>query len=225
MVFIVTAALPLVSNRHYPLFALTLVVVAGEHIADVCNRWSRPGWSRLGQSRLIASVSIVVALVMVGLSIRHWGCIRIEPFYFGFPARAVALLKQNEIRGNMAVPFDWGEYVLWHVGPAVKVSIDGRRETIYSDEAYEQSRHFEQGTGVWNALLKTSNTDVVMAHNGSATANLMACSDGWVPVYQDTFCVIFIRGDFPGLAQIAEQPGPTLPDNGNGLCFPAPGPS
>ncbi len=46
--------------------------------------------------------------------------------------RAVALLKQSGAGGNMAVPFDWGEYVLWHLGPAIKVSIDGRRETLYS---------------------------------------------------------------------------------------------
>ncbi len=63
----------------------------------------------------------------------------------------------------MAVPFDWGEYVLWHLGPRVKVSIDGRRETVYSDEMYRQYRDFEQGTGVWDALLKTSKTDLVLA--------------------------------------------------------------
>ena len=40
MILIVTAALPLVSSRHYPLFALALVVLAGEHIADVWTRWS-----------------------------------------------------------------------------------------------------------------------------------------------------------------------------------------
>jgi hypothetical protein len=52
----------------------------------------------------------------------------------------------------------------------------------------------------------------------------MACSDGWIPFYQDTFCVVFVRADFPNLAQIAEKPSRLLPDNGNGLCFPAPGP-
>jgi hypothetical protein len=122
----------------------------------------------------------------------------------------------------MAVPFDWGEYVLWHLGPRVKVSIDGRRETIYSDEAYQRSRDFERGTGVWDSLLKTTTTDLVLAQNGSPTANLMSRSEGWVPLYQDTFCLIFARAGLPSLAQIVDQPIPDLPDNGNGLCFPAP---
>ena len=37
--------------------------------------------------------------------------------------RAVALLKQSGIKGNMAVPYEWGEYVLWHMSPGVKVSM------------------------------------------------------------------------------------------------------
>jgi len=159
----------------------------------------------------------------VGFSLPRFGCIRVEPFYFAYPARAVALLKQSGVRGNMAVPFDWGEYVLWQLEPRVKVSIDGRRETVYSDETYRQSRDFEQGTGAWDALLKTSNTDLVLAPIGSPTANLLSKTAGWVPLYHDTFCLLFMREGFPGLSEIVESPIPSLPDNGVGLCFPAPG--
>ncbi len=122
----------------------------------------------------------------------------------------------------MAVPFDWGEYVLWHLGPGVKVSIDGRRETAYAAESYQQSLDFARGTGLWDALLKTTTTDLVLAPNGSPTANLMSRRDGWVPLYQDTCCVLFIREGFPDFGQIMETPVPSLPDDGNGLCFPAP---
>jgi hypothetical protein len=38
-------------------------------------------------------------------------------------------------RGRVWTAFVWGEYTLWHFGPGLKVSIDGRRETVY-DEAY-----------------------------------------------------------------------------------------
>src|SRR5207248_600661 len=105
------------------------------------------------------------SLLLMALSVPRFGCIRVEPGYFPFPARAVAWLKQSGIRGNVAVPFDWGEYVLWHLGPGIRVSIDGRRETIYSDKAYRQSLDFERGTGVWDALLKTAPTDLVLARD------------------------------------------------------------
>ena len=221
-IFVVAALLPLIANRHYPLFAMALVVMVGEQIADVWNRWWRTGWSQFGQSRYVATASVLASLVLFGLAVPRFGCIRVDSFYFHFPVRAVALLKLSGVRGNMAVPFDWGEYVIWHLGPGVKVSIDGRRETVYSDESYRQSRDFERGTGNWDALLENSKTDLVLAPNASPTVNLLSKTPGWVPLYQDSLCVIFIRDGFPGLPQIVNSEIPVLPDNGDGLCFPAP---
>ena len=37
------------------------------------------------------------------------------------------------LRGNLLNWFDWGEYIIWQFGPDLKVSIDGRREPLYSD--------------------------------------------------------------------------------------------
>jgi len=219
----VAAVLPLISNRHYPLFALTLVVLGGEHIADVWNRCGVPSAFRDGPSRGVAVFSLVLSLPLIGLTPPRFKCIRIEPYYFPFPARVVAFLKQSGVGGNMAVPFDWGEYVLWHLGPRMKVSNDGRRETLYSEESYQQSRDFEHGTGVWNALLKNGpSTDFVLAPLGSPTVNLLSQSDGWLPLYRDTICVLFVRSGFPKLDRIVESPVPDLPDNGRGLCFPDP---
>jgi hypothetical protein len=135
----------------------------------------------------------------------------------------VALLKQCEVRGNMAVPFDWGEYVIWNLGPGVKVSMDGRRETVYSDERYQQSRDFELGTGAWDALLRTGPpTDLVLAPSGSPTANLLSRTDGWLPLYRDNLCVLFVRPGFRDLDRMVRAPVPTLPADGGGLCFPDP---
>jgi hypothetical protein len=223
LIFAVAALLPLVANRHYPLFCLALVVLAGEHIADIANPWAAPIVGRLGQSRFVAAACMLVSLLLLWLSWPRLGCIRIDPFYCPFPARAVTLLRDSGARGNMAVPFDWGEYILWHLGPAVRVSIDGRRETLYSHATYEQSLDFERGQGVWNALLGNSGTDLVLVHNTSPTANLMSLTSGWVPVYQDKFCVLFARAGTPSLERIVRTPVPQLPDEGAGLCFPAPG--
>ena len=222
-IFAAAAVLPLVSNRHYPLFALALVVLAGEHIADAANRWSPPSWAALGRRRAITAIGVLAGLVLAASSLPRFGCIRVEPFYFPFPARAVAVLKQSGVRGNMAVPFDWGEYVLWHLGPAIKVSIDGRRETLYSDEVYQQSRDFEHGTGAWDALLTDAKTDLVLASRGSPAANLMSLTRGWVRLYHDTACVVFVCAGVYDLEQFARLPIPDLPDDGNRLCFPVSG--
>ena len=223
LTLIATLLLTFMSNRHYPLFALTLIVAGGEHVADVWNRLMPALDSRRAMSRILAAASLAPALLWVALSLPRLTCILISAQYFPFPARAVALLKQSGFRGNLAVPFTWGEYAIWHLGPGVKVSIDGRRETVYSDEIYRETLDFERGTGAWDALLKSSATDLVLTHIGSPTANLMRGTDGWLPLYKDTFCVLFIRAGHPHLERIIAQPVPDLPDNGDGLCFPSPG--
>jgi hypothetical protein len=222
LTLLATLLLTFMSNRHYPLFALALIVVGGDHVADVWNRLVPALGARRAASRGLALASLAVALLWLVLSISRLSCITINAQYFPFPARVVALLKQSGFRGNLAVPFTWGEYALWHLGPGVKVSIDGRRETVYSDEVYRETLDFEQGTGAWDALLKSSATDLVLAHIGSPTANLMSRAEGWLPLYHDTFCVLFIRARHPSLDRILANPVPSLPDNGDGLCFPAP---
>jgi hypothetical protein len=221
LIFGATALATIMANRHYPLFALALLVVAGEHIADAWNRWWPADSSGLGLNQNLAVTSFVASLLFLFLSIPRFGCIRIDSFYFAFPAHAVAFLKQSGVRGNMAVPFDWGEYVIWHLGPAVQVSIDGRRETVYSEASYRQAQDFAHGTGVWDALLKTSPTDLVLAANGSPTANLMSLESGWRALYQDRFCVVFVRSGLPDLDRFMQTPLTDLPDNGEGLCFPS----
>ena len=42
--------------------------------------------------------------------------------------------------GHLVTYFNWGQYALWHLGPALKVSMDGRRETVYSDRRLAEHR-------------------------------------------------------------------------------------
>jgi hypothetical protein len=221
LLFGVTAVLAVASNRHYPLFAIVLVVFAGEHLADLANRIRPPATERGRWARPAFGASLIVCATLGALAVPRFGCIRIEPFYFPFPARAVALVGQSGVRGQMAVPFTWGEYVLWHLGPGVKVSIDGRRETIYSEESYRQAMDFERGTGDWNALLKTARTDLVLLEKSSPSVARMSRLADWFPLYQDTLCVLFVRNEPTAIERFTARPVPHLPDDGRGMCFPA----
>jgi hypothetical protein len=43
-----------------------------------------------------------------------------------------AYLRTQAHGGRLLTYFDWGEYAIWHLSPRIKVSMDGRRETVYS---------------------------------------------------------------------------------------------
>ncbi|QEH32834.1 hypothetical protein OJF2_13180 [Aquisphaera giovannonii] len=223
LVLAVSAVLPMVSNRHYPLFALAMIVLGGGSIAKMWDRATSSLSPGRGGGGPVAAAGLAAALILAALVPGRLRCVRLDPYFFSFPARAVEYLRLGGADGNMAVPFDWGEYVLWQLGPKVKVSMDGRRETLYSDEAYRQSRDFERGTGAWDALLRTGPpTDIVLTPLGSPTMNLLARTDGWTALYRDRCCVVFVRKGYPGLDRLTKTPVPGLPDDGDGLCFPGP---
>jgi hypothetical protein len=110
----------------------------------------RVGWGRIGHIRIadrgIAAVMWVPVVVTLAAAVRPTAsalrCIRVEGL--GSPdLEAAAMLKGTD--GRLWVAFDWGEYALWHFGPRLKVSIDGRRETLYSDAVIQLHRDVERG--------------------------------------------------------------------------------
>jgi hypothetical protein len=138
----------------------------------------------------------------------------------GFPVRAVAVLKAAGVQGNMATEFNWGEYVIWHLGPQIRVSIDGRRETIYSDAIYRENLDFMHGRGQWDRLIDRPETQLALVHRSRPVFNLMKQKPGWILVYQDALCALFAREGSPVLTQTRQTPVPDLPADGGGLPFP-----
>lgn len=55
--------------------------------------------------------------------------------------QATEFAHQRRLSGNVVTFFDWGEYAIWNMPSAIKVSMDGRRETVYSDRTID--RHLQ----------------------------------------------------------------------------------
>lgn len=220
-VFVVTALLPLVAIRHTPLAALGIAVIAGEHIGDA---WGRCAAARRDPARpaMWLPIAAVAASLLLGtLALPQLACIRITPEIGGsYPARAVGLIRQSGVTANLAIDFDWGEYALYHLSPAVKVSVDGRRETAYDAASYGQNLAFKYGEGEWDALLRKPDTDLALVRRGFPTFNLLMLSPGWRPVYHDSLAALFSRDDGPIGGALLRTTPPEIPPDGAGLCFP-----
>ena len=224
-VLIVMIVLPLIAIRHTPLSALAISVLAAEHISDAWERLfsaSSAGRSGDGRVRVVAAVLLLVGTALLIIrSGQHFSCIRVEPALGGsYPARAVGLLRDSGVRGNLAVHFDWGEYAIYHLGPSIKVSVDGRRETAYPRAVYIENQNFMRGVGDWDALLRNHDTHLALVKSGSPTFNLMKLRAGWHLVYADPLAALFGRDGLATADAIARTDPPPLPYDGAGLCFP-----
>ena len=213
-----TALLPLQAQRHLPLFALSFAVLAGEHLTDVWNR-AMPSQDSAGR-KLPVFVPFAVAAAFFVFAWPHFRCIRIEPSFVRFPVRAVAVMDRAGVKGNLATFFDWGEYILWHLSPNVRVSIDGRRETVYSPESYSRSMRFLYGVGEWDAILDDPRTDMALVGRDQPTYNLIRLKPGWQVVYEDSLSGLFMRDGSPQAEAIRGTVPPDVPADGAGVCFP-----
>ena len=183
------ALLPLTAQRHLPLFGIAWALIAGEYIAAAWPRLlARRPIARSERSAWVWVLPLSIGLAGVVLATPRLKAIEVDGELF--PVRAVQLIAESGIEGRLAVFFDWGEYALWHLSPRLKVSVDGRRETVYSSAVYAESVDFIYGTGDWDRLLRRG-ADLVLVSTQFPVYNLMKLKPGWSLVYEDDMAAVF----------------------------------
>jgi len=83
----------------------------------------------LAGSALAAYAAVIATL--------HIGTIRIDGTWIP-DAAAMRFLQTDAAHARVLTWFDWGEYAIWHLAPlGTRVSMDGRRETVYSSRVLD----------------------------------------------------------------------------------------
>jgi hypothetical protein len=177
-------------RRHIPLFAIAAAPLLAAVVADAWVALAR----RAGDKTLRMGVAAVAALqivVAVQTGVTARGRIVVDPWRY--PVQAFRFLAQNDIAGNVAVPFDWGEYALWSLPAGSRVAIDGRFTTAYPRALLDEAWRFMGGGEEWDALLTRYPTEIVVADRRQAPARLLRDAREWAYVYSDPVSVVFIR--------------------------------
>jgi hypothetical protein len=177
---------------------------------------------------LVAAALLVEASVLLVLIARSPTTGQITYSSAEYPVEAVARLADlaaERGRANVAVHFNWGEYVLWHAGPRVKVSMDGRRETVYSDAAYHDNSLFIDGVGEWDRLLarrpraSRGETELALVPAGTAVYHLLSLHPDWELVMERGPAALFGRRGSPVTSHVRAIPA-RAPGEDTTLIFP-----
>jgi len=98
-----------------------------------------------------AIVWLLSATALLLLAFNGWraaealGCLQFDESREA-DVRAAGFMKLNRLHGRLLTYSDWGSYAIWHLAPALTISMDGRREFAYS--LAEIARH---NAIYWNA--------------------------------------------------------------------------
>lgn len=152
---------------------------------------------------VILSVLGVFIIFLVGMQLdkyaENYFKIRVDPMVY--PAYAAQFMTANQLEGNLVVPFNWGEYMIWK-SPASRVSIDGRFRTVYPENIIAINRAFAFGKAEGLALLNDFPTLMVLTKKHEAPHTFMETLPGWQKIYQDPISKLFIRSQ----ASIPDHP-------------------
>jgi hypothetical protein len=101
--------------------------------------------------------------------------------------------------GRLMVPFNWGQYAIWHA-PQLRVSMDGRRETVYSPRVLEQQRAFDLGDARILPFIRAERPEYVWLYLPQATVLAKSLrSDGYRQDVTTSQSAVLVRGDMPQL--------------------------
>lgn len=184
-----TAAAAWMHRRHAPFFAITALVYAGS--------WWQCAWPRWRLEWVTGAYAAVAGAVVGWLGpLATWEPVAPPTFY---PVRAVDYLERIDARGNIAVPFRWGSYVSWRLYPQMRVSMDGRYETVFPESTFEMNRDFFYRNGPeWDRLVREHRVDYVLLERRAARVTpLDLLERGFVMVWEDETATVWARSPTP----------------------------
>jgi hypothetical protein len=145
-------------------------------------------------------------------AVRRIGCIELGK---RMPeAEVVPLIRAEQLSGRMVTWFDWGQYAIWYLYPRVRVSYDGRRETVYSERVRGLHGELYRGTRAGRDYLATLDADIAWLPT-SLQAVPMLRQAGWSEWFRGPVSVVLVRKRAPA-APIMWSGSPAR------RCFPGP---
>lgn len=209
-ILLVTAVAMLRHQRHAPFF----VIAATPMLVDGLSRWIEHMRDRIGDSHrftlparpvavglgLIAALEIATAALNVTASRAR---IFVDPELY--PVQATDLLVRNGAAGRLLLPFEWGEYAIWHLYPACRVSIDGRYRTVYPEQVLVDHYSAASDPSRWELLMDRYRADLAMIERSPAVDEMaMDPPAGWTTIWVDPLAVVLVR-DIGASAALAEE--------------------
>jgi hypothetical protein len=178
--------------RVAPMLGVAAAILLAPRFAAIWPR--RPFVLRTAAERwtiLIATLALAVAASAIARL--SFSCIPIDHALRPDPM-AVALLK-NAPPGRLVTFFNWGEYAIWHFGPNLRVSMDGRRETVYSDRRIAEHDGILRGSAEGFAALAEWQPEYVWLPAASGTTRHWLEGHGYRIAQSSEESFVAIRGD------------------------------
>jgi hypothetical protein len=190
-------------------------------LAPTVRHWwpARPVANSLPPRRVPTAAAVL--LLSMPLAAAVWigraslGCIAmVNP---ALPERTPARWLAAGEPGRLVTAFGWGQYAIWHLGPRLRVSMDGRRETIYSAARLAQHDAILAGSTAGLVALAEWRAEYVWLPATSRTTKEWLRDHGYRVDVETPQSFVAVRGDLPLLLAPTDD---VQAEEGHARCFP-----
>jgi hypothetical protein len=191
LIVLFLAVTSLLVSRLDAFFTLAVAFLLGEPLAANWPQRIADAHAQRRVQRLKPALAVVVIALLPFVASR---AARIPIGHPPMPEREAAeFVACAGLHGRVLIWFDWGEYVIWHFSPRLRVSIDGRRETVYSDELIATHMAFYLGDTTAIGLPTRIGADYIWVPKWIPVVAKLRDS-GWAPVFEGPQSIIMARG-------------------------------
>jgi hypothetical protein len=132
-----------------------------------------------------------------------------------YPVGPVQYLQDQDFRGNLMLPFDFGAYVIWKTDGRVLVSIDSRYEVAYPPGSLETNYDlYTTGNQAAKVIASTEGTNAILVPEWSPLKARMTSDpelqEAWQRVYVDDDFQLYLPRGTSGQDSEVDQRGQVL---------------
>ncbi|MEA1935982.1 MAG: hypothetical protein U9M96_04060 [Thermodesulfobacteriota bacterium] len=199
-VLLLASLMGFMAVRNTPLFVILAFPSMAVHIDGLINRILKTGNKGKDLSQLpiyiVSLLLIIFAVLFVCLGIPEKFCIRVDND--PLPVQSVVFIKKNNLKGNLWVPLHWGGYVLYHLYPDIKVSIDGRWAMVYPHDVMKDNMEFAyEGIGnKWKRILEKNDATFALVETSNPSFVEMGKDHDWKFIFKEKVCGILVKSKF-----------------------------
>ena len=208
--------------RHVALLAVSVLILLPAALSESCERmfsriseqWSQPG----RRPTRIAGVVLIIGF----LGFLHWRATReLREHGIGFgeiavetrsqvpgmPINAIAFIRRQGLTGNLVTDYGWGQCVIWHLFPEIRVAFDGRYRTVYPADLEQEFLDWQRISPEVSrtAVLDDYPTELALLPVESTPDHYLKSRADWVEVYRDGQAAIFLNRHIPRFRNVIER--------------------
>jgi len=201
-------------------FALSTVGLLAPDLIQALRRPQRldvPPQPSLRTQAVMGVCAVVTLAVTVPQLKTNLLCIDVHASSTFPESEAMEFVRHRQLGGRMVTFFDWGQYAIWHKPGALRVSMDGRRETVYSDRNVDLHLDMYLGMEEGLAYLDALHADYVWVPKDLPLASSLLKSPKWTPAYRGGRSIIFGRSSLLPPGTPMQEGAPV-----QCRCFPGP---